>query len=66
MDCCSSAEEKEQRRINREIEAKLRRDKKDSRKEVKLLLLGTGESGKSTFIKQVIKGSRLALQRMHR
>ncbi|KAI1900124.1 hypothetical protein AGOR_G00046790 [Albula goreensis] len=51
--CCLSAEDRENRRINEEIEKQLRRDKKDSRRELKLLLLGTGESGKSTFIKQM-------------
>lgn len=35
-----SAEEREQRRINDEIERILRKDKKDSRRELKLLLLG--------------------------
>lgn len=38
--CCVSAEEREQRRINDEIERILRKDKKDSRRELKLLLLG--------------------------
>ncbi|CAN9513169.1 unnamed protein product [Ophioblennius macclurei] len=51
--CCISAEERENQRINEEIERQLRKDKKDSRRELKLLLLGTGESGKSTFIKQM-------------
>lgn len=40
MACCMSEEAKEQRRINQEIEKQLRRDKKDSRRELKLLLLG--------------------------
>ncbi|CAG08423.1 unnamed protein product, partial [Tetraodon nigroviridis] len=51
--CCVSAEDRENQRINEEIEKQLRKDKKDSRRELKLLLLGTGESGKSTFIKQM-------------
>ncbi|KAM4706847.1 guanine nucleotide-binding protein subunit alpha-14 [Discoglossus pictus] len=57
--CCLSAEQKEAQRINAEIEKQLGRDKRNARKELKLLLLGTGESGKSTFIKQmrIIHGS---------
>uniref|UniRef100_UPI00398F83E3 guanine nucleotide-binding protein subunit alpha-14 isoform X1 n=2 Tax=Pristiophorus japonicus TaxID=55135 RepID=UPI00398F83E3 len=51
--CCLSEEDKESQRINAEIERQLRRDKRDARRELKLLLLGTGESGKSTFIKQM-------------
>ena len=41
MACCLlSEEEKEQRRINAEIERQLRKDKRDARRELKLLLLG--------------------------
>ena len=40
MACCLSEEQKEQKRINAEIERQLRKDKRDARKELKLLLLG--------------------------
>lgn len=40
MACCLSEEAKEQKRINQEIERQLRRDKRDARRELKLLLLG--------------------------
>lgn len=41
FDCCLSEEAREARRINQEIEKQLKKDKKDSRRELKLLLLGT-------------------------
>lgn len=40
MMCCLSAEAREQKQINREIEKQLRQDKKNQRRELKLLLLG--------------------------
>ncbi|XP_032425264.1 guanine nucleotide-binding protein subunit alpha-11-like [Xiphophorus hellerii] len=56
LKCCKLSPEE---RMSREIEKELKRDKKGLKKEVKLLLLGTGESGKSTFVKQmrIIHGS---------
>lgn len=41
------------RRISKDIDRLLRQEKRDSYKEKKLLLLGTGEAGKSTFVKQM-------------
>ncbi|CAH8466315.1 unnamed protein product [Schistosoma margrebowiei] len=49
----TAVKSREQQRISREIERQLHKDKSAGRKEVKLLLLGTGESGKSTFVKQM-------------
>jgi guanine nucleotide-binding protein G(q) subunit alpha len=53
MGNCCSDENREARRRNEAIERVLNRDKRNARRELKLLLLGTGESGKSTFIKQM-------------
>ncbi|CAG2176719.1 unnamed protein product [Oppiella nova] len=54
MSCCEGiSHSKEQKKINRIIEQTLKRDRKDARNQLKLLLLGTGESGKSTFVKQM-------------
>jgi len=57
--CWSSQEEDEKKRINKQIEKDLQKYKKMYRTQVKILLLGTGESGKSTFLKQmrIIHGS---------
>ena len=51
--CWKLQELKEQELVNREIKKQIRRDKHRSKNELKLLLLGTGESGKSTFVKQM-------------
>ena len=61
--CCKSYtnEDSEQTRKSRKIDAMLAKDKRQFRKQVKLLLLGAGESGKSTFLKQmkIIHGQSL-------
>ncbi|XP_034986848.1 guanine nucleotide-binding protein subunit alpha-12 [Zootoca vivipara] len=45
--------EREARRRSREIDAMLARERRSVRRLVKILLLGAGESGKSTFLKQM-------------
>ncbi|XP_072532469.1 guanine nucleotide-binding protein subunit alpha-12a [Salminus brasiliensis] len=46
-------QEREARRRSREIDAMLARERRSVRRLVKILLLGAGESGKSTFLKQM-------------
>ena len=53
MACFMTAEQKDQKRVNQEIELQLGRNKRDARREIKVLLLGSGESGKSTLMKQM-------------
>lgn len=55
--CCLrfkfSPEELEQRHKSQEIDKMIENDKQRLKRQVKVLLLGAGESGKSTFLKQM-------------
>ena len=48
-----SAEEKEARRQNKDLDEEIRKQTQADAEKVKLLLLGAGESGKSTIFKQI-------------
>ncbi|XP_068200945.1 guanine nucleotide-binding protein subunit alpha homolog isoform X1 [Palaemon carinicauda] len=64
--CCLRAiwtpEEIEQHARSQQIDKEIQKDRQRYRRQVKLLLLGAGESGKSTFLKQmrIIHGYRFA------
>jgi len=51
--CNEDENERASRKRNEEIDKALRKEKSRLRKQVRILLLGTGESGKSTFLKQM-------------
>lgn len=53
MGCTMSAEDKAAMARSKMIDRNLREDGQKSSREVKLLLLGAGESGKSTIVKQM-------------
>uniref|UniRef100_A0A914PKW6 Uncharacterized protein n=1 Tax=Panagrolaimus davidi TaxID=227884 RepID=A0A914PKW6_9BILA len=46
-------EEREQRKVNKQIDEQLQKEKQVLRATHRLLLLGAGESGKSTIVKQM-------------
>lgn len=51
--CCLSDEAKEALRKSKKIDSLLSKDKQVYKRTQKILLLGSGESGKSTFLKQM-------------
>ena len=51
--CCKSQEEYEQQQRSKKIDSQIAKEKILFRRRVKILLLGAGESGKSTFLKQM-------------
>ncbi|KAG1456872.1 hypothetical protein G6F56_006736 [Rhizopus delemar] len=54
MGCCASIEQDNSDKIrNDEIEKQIQMEKMNEKNEIKMLLLGAGESGKSTIIKQM-------------
>jgi guanine nucleotide-binding protein G(o) subunit alpha len=53
MGCAMSAEERASRARSKQIEKNLKEDGVQAAKDIKLLLLGAGESGKSTIVKQM-------------
>ena len=64
--CWKSAHDIEARSKSKEIDKQLQRDKLYREREVKILLLGAGESGKSTFLKQmkIINGEKFSDEQM--
>ena len=53
MSCWPTPDERHAKEVNQQIQRDLKKHKRELKNTKKLLLLGTGESGKTTFIKQM-------------
>ncbi|CAG5099437.1 Oidioi.mRNA.OKI2018_I69.XSR.g16525.t1.cds [Oikopleura dioica] len=53
MGCMQSHGDRDAKKVSKKIDQKLKDDHEKAMREVKLLLLGAGESGKSTIVKQM-------------
>ena len=64
--CNQTDEDKSRQRASRAIDRQLEKDKVQYRRTVKILLLGSGESGKSTFLKQmrIIHGNNFVAEEL--
>ena len=62
MKCLDLDGNSSRKRESRKIDKELHKEKRRQRRQVKILLLGAGESGKSTFLKQIriIEGDRFS------
>ena len=54
FNCCADEEAQRERRQHRQAEHVLSKSKKSYNETNRLLLLGAGESGKSTFVRQMV------------